>query len=454
VVLYLAKFTKLDIQALIDALVAWERIKPGQVGKRIVFEKYGIRSSVKDYVFTAVIYKLERKRGVIDKIIEASGVDLSKLDDYSKALLRLVVYEKIFGRKESRLYRSLIKHGPVVLERLSRGSMKASDIKALIERLARTSYKPSSLIEELEFKYSAPFDLIKRIISLIGREEAEKFFESAEKLYYISFRVNTLKTTVEEAIVKLREEGYIVEKSKLVPFVLKLKGPFNYAGSRVFREGLVIPQDEASALASLLLNPQPGELIVDLCAAPGGKTTHIAELMENRGKIIAIELYEDRARRLRQVLEKTGVSIAQVLVMDGKNAPQTLGEDIADRVLLDPPCTSTGAVVKSPEAKWRFSSEKLEELVKEQRSLMIAAIRILKPSGYMLYTTCSVLREENEDNVIWLLSEYRECIELIDLKYSDLSSGLIPGTLRTWPHIHETSGFFYAMFHKKSSCHS
>jgi len=141
------------------------------------------------------------------------------------------------------------------------------------------------------------------------------------------------------------------------------------------------------------------------------------------------------------VLEKTGVSTAQVLVMNGKNAIQTLGEDIADRILLDPTCTSTGAVVKNPEAKWRFSSERLEELVKEQRSLMIAAIRILKPSGYMLYTTYSVLKEENEDNVIWSLSEYRECIELIDLKYPGLSSGFIPGTLSMWPHIHETSGF-------------
>ena len=451
--LFLTKFTKLDIQALIDALVAWERVKPGQVGKRIVFEKYGIRGGVKDYVFTAVIYKLERKRGLIDKIINASGLDVSRLDDYSKALLRLIVYEKFFGKKESRLYRSLIKHGPLAVERLSRGVVRINNVKAIIERIIKTTYTPSSLIEKLEFKYSAPYDFIKRIIDLIGQEEAEKFFESIEKLYYISFRVNTLKTNIEDVIVKLREEGYIVEKSRLTPFILKLKGPFNYAGSKVFRDGLIIPQDEASALASLLLNPQPREFIVDLCAAPGGKTTHIAELMENKGKIIAVELYEDRARRLRQILEKTGVKIVQVLVIDGKDTPQILGEEIADRVLLDPPCTSTGAVVKSPEAKWRFSSERLKELVEEQRLLMEAAIKLLKPGGYMLYTTCSVLREENEDNVKWLLEKYRKCIELVDIKYPGLSQGFIPGTLRTWPHIHETSGFFYAMFYKKNSCH-
>jgi 16S rRNA (cytosine967-C5)-methyltransferase len=197
-VLFLTKFTKLDIQALIDALVAWERVKPGQVGKRIVFEKYGIKGSVKDYVFTAVIYKLERKRGLIDKIINASGLDVSRLDDYSKALLRLIVYEKFFGKKESRLYRSLIKHGPLAVERLSRGVVRINDVKAIIERIIKTTYTPSSLIEKLEFKYSAPYDFIKRIIDLIGQEEAEKFFESIEKLYYISFRVNTLKTNIED----------------------------------------------------------------------------------------------------------------------------------------------------------------------------------------------------------------------------------------------------------------
>jgi 16S rRNA (cytosine967-C5)-methyltransferase len=237
-----------------------------------------------------------------------------------------------------------------------------------------------------------------------------------------------------------------------VPFVLKLRGPFDYANSRVFREGLIVPQDEASALASLLLGPRPGELVVDLCAAPGGKTTHIGELMENRGRIIAVELYEDRARRLKQLLERTGVRIAQVLVMDGKDSPLVLGEEVADRVLLDPPCTSTGAVVKSPEAKWRFSPERLSELVNEQRELMRAAVKLLKPGGYMLYTTCSILREENEDNVNWLLEKYRDCVELVKLRYPGLSEGLIPGTLRTWPHKHGTSGFFYSLIRKVKSC--
>ena len=108
--------------------------------------------------------------------------------------------------------------------------------------------------------------------------------------------------------------------------------------------------------------------------------------------------------------------------------------------------------MKTPDAKWRFSLEKLSELISEQRGLVKAAIRLLKPGGYMLYTTCSVLREENEDSVVWFLDEFKNCVELVEIKYPGLSEGLIPGTLRTWPHRHETSGFFYALIHKVKSC--
>lgn len=446
------KVSARDVKALIDALVAWERVKPGQVGKRVVFEKYGIRGTVKDYVFTAVIYKLERKRGLIDKVLAKAGIREEELDEYSKAFLRLFVYEKMFGKGESTLLNALVKHGPRAVEELTRGVSKASVLNNLLSKLRSITYQPQDFIEELEFRYSAPYQFIKKVIELIGLVEAERFFKAVEELKYISFRINTLKTTVEEGIRKLEEEGYEVQVGRLVPFVVKLKGPFDYANSRAFREGLLVPQDEASALAALLLNPEPGELVVDLCAAPGGKTTHMGELMGNKGRIIAIELYEDRARRLKYILEKTGITIAQVYVMDGRDTPDIIGEEIADKVLLDPPCSSTGALIKSPEAKWRYDFRFLEDLVDRQRKLLRAAIKLLKPGGYLLYTTCSILREENEDNVVWALNKYEDCLKLVEIHYPGLDPGFIPGTLRTWPHKHETSGFFYALLQKIKSC--
>lgn len=448
----MVKFSERDVRALIEALVAWEKVKPGQVGKRVVFEKYGLRGTVKDSVFTAIIYKLERRVGLVDRVLSNHGVDIGGLDEYSRALLRLIVYEKMFGRGSSRIFRSLIKHGPSAVGRLTGSGDKTEALRAVIEKLKNATYTPLDSTEEMEFKFSAPYDLIQRVVSVLGLEGAEQFFKAVNELNYLSFRVNTLKVSVDDVVSQLENEGYRVQRGRLVSSVIRVRGPFDYANSRVFKSGFIVPQDEASALAAILLGPRPGELVVDLCAAPGGKTTHIAEIMGNRGKILAVELYEDRARRLRMMLARCGITIAQVFVMDALDAPSALGEEIADRVLLDPPCSSTGALIKSPEARWRFSDSALKQLISKQRELLSSAIRLVKPSGYLLYTTCSVLREENEDNVLWLLKNYGKCLELIELKYPNLDPGLIPGTLRAWPHRHGVSGFFYALFKKTGRC--
>lgn len=448
----MVKFSERDIRALIDALVAWERVKPGQVGKRVVFEKYGIRGTIKDTVFTAIIYKLERRVGLVDRILLSWGINIRELDDYSRALLRLIVYEKMFGRGISRLFRSLIKHGPIAVEKLSSSATKADELRMVIEKIKAATYSPTDSIERLEFEFSAPYNFIQKLVSVIGFENAREFFKVVNELNYLTFRVNTLKTSVDEAVELLKREGYSVVRGKLVSSVIRVKGPFDYANSKLFKAGYIVPQDEASALAAILLNPRPGEFVVDLCAAPGGKTTHIGELMKNKGKILAVELYEDRARRLKMMISRCGITIAQVLVMDALDAPEVFGEEVADKVLLDPPCSSSGALIKSPEARWRFSDSVLEKLVSKQRELLLSAIKLVKPGGHLLYTTCSVFKEENEDNVSWLLENYGDCLELVDLTHPNLDPGLISGTLRTWPHKHETSGFFYALFRKAKSC--
>ena len=164
-----------------------------------------------------------------------------------------------------------------------------------------------------------------------------------------------------------------------------------------------MPQDEASAAAGYLLNAKPGEVIVDMCAAPGGKTTHLAELSMLGARIIAIDVFIDRLERLVELAVRTGTwpSIYPVR-SDAIYASRYIRGHI-DRVLLDPPCTSTGALSKHPEARWRLTREAIVKHVGLQRRFLHEADKMLKPGGRLLYTVCCVLPEEGEENIKWLL---------------------------------------------------
>ncbi len=438
-----------DVKALIEALIAWYEVKPGQVGKRRVFHRYGLIGTSKDRVFTAIIYGIARRQGLVDRIIAKTCCNPEELDKPTLMLLRALVYEKYFGSgRNSNVYLGLARYGPLVVEELTKHLSKVSDVSLLVKRIDELDYKPSKGVEELEFKYNTPYWFIEKLAAMLGWSEALEFLEATSKPPLLSFRVNTLKATVEEVLKELKQEGYVVSRSRYVKTVIKVHGPFNYSSSKLLREGKIIPQDDASALASILLDPKPGMTVVDMCAAPGGKTTHLAELMENQGRIIAFEIFKDRARRLKLMIKRTGVKIAEVHVMDARRAVEVLGEEIADRVLLDPPCSSTGALAKHPEAKWRLSQETLEKLVRLQRELLEVAVRLLKPRGRLLYTTCSVLREENEDNIEWVLGKYKGMLKIIELK-KPFDQGFIPGTMRAWPHRHGVTGFFYALLEKE-----
>ncbi|RLF88175.1 Fmu (Sun) domain-containing protein, partial [Thermococci archaeon] len=208
----------------------------------------------------------------------------------------------------------------------------------------------------------------------------------------------------------------------------------------------IIVQEEASAVASLILNPQPGEIVVDLAAAPGGKTTHMAELMQNKGKIYAFDIDKARMKRLKDFVNRMGIKIVKPIIKDARKAPEILGEEVADKVLLDAPCTSSGTIGKNPELRWRLRESKIEEMAKLQRELLESAAKLVKPGGRILYTTCSIFLEENEENVKWFLNTHQE-FRLIKLE-GPYDPGFSEGTMRAWPHRHDTIGFFYALFEK------
>ncbi|NOZ58623.1 MAG: RsmB/NOP family class I SAM-dependent RNA methyltransferase [Euryarchaeota archaeon] len=268
-----------------------------------------------------------------------------------------------------------------------------------------------------------------------------------------ALRVNTLRITEGELVERLQRRGFELEK---VPWVRHgyfiRRAPFSPGATPEYLLGYYYLQDPASMYACEVLDPRPGELVLDAAAAPGGKTTYIAQLMQNRGCVVAVEVNRQRIRALRASVMRLGVENAILVRMDAREVSE-LGL-LFDRVLLDAPCTGTGTAHKAREALTKDEGD-LRNLLPLQRSLMGAAYRVLRPGGVMVYATCSLLPEENE----LLLQDFLEETGARMMKIKHGSPALdrpygrslrkdIKRARRFYPWVHNTQGFFVAKIQK------
>ena len=439
-----------EVKAFLEALEQAERYKPFQVAKRRVMAKYGLQGSRVDRLATALLYKMYRLQGILDLIVESeTGLRVDRLPAFLRQALRLAAYLALYDEAgDEELAGQLVEAAASLASRRFR-ARDAEAVLRLYRGLRARGWSPRSSEERLAAELLLPPLLIRRLRDLLGLDELRRFAEAVNNPRPIhGLRVNTLKASLEQVLRALEEAGVEAWPSRRVENHVRYRGPLPYSRFRPLQEGWVVPQDEASAAAAPLLSPKPGELVADLCAAPGGKTTHIAELQRNQGTVVALEIFPDRMERLLELARRTGTyaSISPV-IGDARSAPQLLHAS-PSRVLLDPPCSSTGAIAKHPEARWRLTEETLTRLAQRQYEMLRAAVKALRPGGRLLYTVCSVLPEEGEHLVQRLLEEEKS-LELVPLRGPYDPSPLLPGTMRAWPHRHETTGFFYALLEKR-----
>ncbi|RLF84560.1 Fmu (Sun) domain-containing protein [Thermococci archaeon] len=437
------KLSDRQLYALIEGVMLSEAIKPSQQAKRKAFSKYKIEGW-ENSKLTGIFYSIQRRLGLIDEVIEELvGVSPLILDPWLRATLRVAVEVAIFREPNERTLQHLKglakflsgKTHPYV------GYYYYELLPQVINYIPRVDSKE----KRMKWDYLFPEWFIARMKSLLG-DKAEELLKSLNETLPTSIRVNRLKTSVKEIENYLRSKNLRFERSERVETVIRVLDPFNLEW--LFNKGLAIPQEEASAVASLVLDPKPGKTVVDLAAAPGGKTAHMAELMNNEGKIYAFDVDSGRIKRMKEVLKRAGVEIVEIIKADGRKAPKILGEGIADRVLLDAPCTSDGTIAKNPELRWRLREKNIPKVVELQRKLIESAWRLLKPNGKLLYSTCSMLPEENEEVVRWFLERHDDAVLIsLDGPYDE---GFLEGTMRAWPHKHRTIGFFYALIEKKT----
>ena len=273
----------------------------------------------------------------------------------------------------------------------------------------------------------------------------------------VDLRVNRLKATVEEAREALHREGIETEPMRYAANGLRLKRRLSVVAGEAFQSGLVEVQDEGSQLVAGLVDAQPGMSIADYCAGAGGKTLAIAALMNNKGRVVAMDVLESRLDRSAQRLRRAGAHNVERRALDSDNRKWLKRQAGAfDRVLVDAPCTGTGTWRRNPDARWTLRPEDLAELVPKQAAILDAAARLVKPGGGLVYATCSILPAENERQVEAFLERHPDfaVVPVADV-WQDAQGAEAPAEIASGPYLrlsplrHGTDGFFAATLVRK-----
>ncbi len=418
--------------------------------KSIGIDDVNIRKAVHAYVYETI-----KRLNLIDLIIKRlyKG-DFSKLDSYTKNLLRVAIYEMKFKNEKPalvtdnavKIIKSISEKRANLVHAILRNVEKIN-IKSLLNEIKRND----GIIEYLSYKYFYPSWFVEYVIKLLGKEQAEKFLEASnkEQRYYV--RVNTLKTSLEN-LERYFDRNNVEYEETPLPDVLKII-KYEKPLSRLdwYNKKFVI-QDLASCYVAHVLNPDTDDVVLDMAAAPGSKTSHLAMLMENRGKIYAVDISYSRLQKMRLRLKQLGVE--NVIYILGDSRKVFLKEEYFDKILLDPPCSSTGSIRQFPNVKWNINLNKIRTLTKLQRKMLKVAHKYLKDGGVMTYSTCSILFEENEEIISDFMKMFK--IETIERKIGTrgirkFGRKTFPAwnkVIRTFPHIDDCTGFFLAKLKK------
>lgn len=262
----------------------------------------------------------------------------------------------------------------------------------------RIKGKFDELSKERKFKESIPDWMDEIGVKELGEAVWSKEIAAQNEQAKVILRVNTLKTTKEKLQAILQESNIETITLKEYPSALVLKERANVFLTNAFKDGLFEVQDASSQLVAELLDIKPGMRVVDTCAGAGGKSLHIASLLENKGQIIAMDLYESKLKQLKQRAKRNGVHNIETRVIESTKTIKKLHEK-ADRVLIDAPCSGLGVLKRNPDSKWKLQPEFIDNIRKVQAEVLENYAKIVKPGGKLVYATCSVLPSENQEQV-------------------------------------------------------
>jgi 16S rRNA (cytosine967-C5)-methyltransferase len=414
------------------------------------FKRYRHLTSLDRAFLTELTYGVIRWRGRLDWAIQHfSKIPFEKIESGTLNILRLGLYQILFL---SRTPASAAVNESVELAKRIRGQGGAGFVNAVLRstirqkdeiRLPDRDQDPALHISVAQ---SHPLWLVQRWVKELGLEETLRVCKFNNQISSLMLRTNTLKMNRTDLIEKLRKKELKPLPSTFSKEGILLQDPPPTSELPFLKEGLYIIQDEASQLITSVVDPKPGERILDACAAPGGKTTHMAQTMENRGEIYALDLSKGKLDRIEEMCQRLGVKIVKTAKGDAAASLPFSDGLVFDRVLADVPCSGFGTLRKNPDLKWRRGEKDIKRLSELQFSILNHLSAYVKEGGDLVYSTCTVFHEENEDVVERFLNEHSEFqLDGVDKVLPEKCHSLIHyGYFKTFPLKDGMDGFFAA----------
>ena len=382
----------------------------------------------------------------IDSVINRySKVKVNKMKPVIRTLLRMSVYQILYME---RVPDSAVCNEAVKLAKKRKFQGLTGFVNGVLRNISREK-------EQLSFaspaeRFSIPQWMFSMWEKDHGTERAEKIASAFLEDRPLTVRCNTSRASVETIVESLEAQGIQVEKSVLSDTMLAIHGYDYLETVQAFAEGLITVQDTSSSLVGVIAAPKEGNFVLDVCSAPGGKSMHVADLMNGTGLVESRDLTEYKIMLVEENIARCGFENMQTKVWDATEFDVEM-EAKADIVIADLPCSGLGIIGKKPDIKMRLKEEELDELAKLQKEILSVVSRYVKPGGKLIYSTCTINKKENEENVAWILENLPfKKKEIASVLPEVLKHDCVENTIQLLPGIHPCDGFFIAAFEREA----
>ncbi|KMK77158.1 16S rRNA (cytosine(967)-C(5))-methyltransferase RsmB [Alkalihalobacillus pseudalcaliphilus] len=406
-------------------------------------------------LLTELVYgTIQRKLSLTFFLTPFVKKGLESLEPWVTTLLKMSLYQFVYLE---RIPDRAIIHEAVTIAKKRGHEGTGSLVNGVLRSIQRdgvpTFDSLKNQTKRLAFEYSFPKWMVRRWLEVYGEQATIEMMVTSLKPPVITIRVNQLITTPIELITLLEQEGVKAVNGTLSPDALVIKegNPFT---TKAFEQGLFTAQDESSMLVARALGPLPNEKVLDSCAAPGGKSTHLAEQMNNQGMLVSIDLHEHKVKLIQDQAKRLGLTMIEAKSGDVRTFSSETEHESFDKILLDAPCSGLGVIRRKPDIKWLKQESDIKDIAALQKSLLEAVAPLLKKGGRLVYSTCTIDKEENEAIVEQFLQTHPEfqwdksLSERLPHQVSNVK-GFAEGSVTILPQDFETDGFYIACLMKQ-----
>ena len=440
-------------EQIVDLLMTIEK---EQTYAQLLLKEQLQNYEMKDKAFiTEVVYGTLKYQIKLDYILnQFSKTPVRKMKPFIRNLMRMSVYQLFFLDK---VPSSAVINEAVKLAKKRKFVTLAGFVNGLlrnIDRAKETIIYPSAEKEPasyLSIYYAFPEWMIKNWLKTYSFAETEEMVKALNARARVCIRVNHLKAEEAELIALLKAEGVAVQKGKLLEEALYIQKVNELQKMPSFKEGKWTVQDESAMLVAHVMDPKPGQHILDMCSAPGGKSMHMADLMQNEGEIISCDLHTHKMELINKQAERLGISIVKPTLQDGTCFNEAFNEAF-DAVLLDAPCSGLGILKRKPDMRHHRQESDMEDIAAIQRALIDQAVKYVKKGGRLVYSTCTISRAENEEMVKYIQEKHGFNLNTIKPYIPKHLQNAIKeeGMIQILPQMVDTDGFFIASFQKEN----